>query len=468
MCLKDKVINFLSQLGTTAKDKIIKYKIFFLSIVEPFAVLITGLVGSIFSSDISLKDTYCLSIYKELNIQVSIFYLLVIFTLIIFYISSCLRKMDRVEDDKNKQKVFDLLITQPHDVFVTSLMSSYRERTIAKQVLVNFLNNSKILTNEASEAASEAVSEAVSEDMNKVTGETASEKDKIKENKVPKDIDNENSIEASKYKMLKDEFRTTLTSICNLADSYIDGKVSDSKDFTANIMFFVEANYAPLNDTIEKKVIFQNCLFLQDNYTVESSQGFLLFNKEFSSTNRKTDNESLAALGNPVVDINLKSLIFNIPKKSKSDDGKTYYVLPGAPLAFIDESSCFINDIENIEDWLDEISFDFDNKAKDFFPKYIKSKNFNSFVSIPIPITSLSDQKENIIAVLNIYSINKNFFYRRSKGVENEMEKIYKMYEEFIAIMFPLTNHLSELTVLLYKYSEIEFFRELKSSLKYK
>jgi hypothetical protein len=443
------------------KDKIIKHKILFLSIVEPFTVLLTGLIGSIFSSEISLKETYFLSSDKKLNVWVTIFYLLVFLTLIVFSISSYLRRMDRLEDDENKQKVFDLLITQPHDIFVASLMSSYRERSIAKQILVNFLNESKKLDNEASEATSEVTSEATSE----AASEAASEAGENIENNGLNDTNNEINMDIARYKMLKDEFRTALTAICNLADSYVDGKVSDSKDFTANIMFFIEANSESLSSTIEKDDIFQNCIFLQDNYTVESSHGFLLFNKEFSSASKKTENENQAKLGNPAVDLNLKSLIFNIPKKFKSDDGKTYYVLPGAPLAFIDETSSFINDIQNIDNWLEKIPFDFDNKTKNFFSGYIKNKKFNSFLSIPIPVFSLSDQAEKVVAVLNIYSVNKNFFYRRNKGVENEIEKIYHMYDEFIAMMFPFTKHLSDLTILLYEHSEIEFFYELKSSL---
>ena len=211
--------------------------------------------------------------------------------------------------------------------------------------------------------------------------------------------------------------RTILDGIVTLTKTF-DSKPHDVI-YAANIMLY--KSITDLSDA-EIKEISKNVMFVEEGFDLKTLEGLLGLQVNLSTTT-ETDK--------PEPDAELREFYLPIPINKKSDDGKRYKYLPGAPLAFIENTMNVNSDSSSLCRWCQD-SGDFSptlcKNVEDYFLSEASEK-IKSFASLPISMGNHSLR----LGVLNIH--------RNSKGLLDEKEPLkqfWPLMQPFLALLFDL------------------------------
>lgn len=210
----------------------------------------------------------------------------------------------------------------------------------------------------------------------------------------------------SQLKATKDEcalyIRTLLRSVAVLAQRY-DGDDSEATTYAANIMIF-----RPVNEIKpeEIKEVESRLIFAIPEITVTKLRGVLELMPELSTTATSEDYAP---------DPKMERIALPIPIEGKFGD--KFRLLPGAPLAFVDEESDCYSDTSDIVDWCRNEGA-FPEEVNAVIGKFFKgASHIQSFISIPMYQNS-GDPNEKPFAVLNIHC-NRPGLLRQGQAVAN-------------------------------------------------
>lgn len=197
------------------------------------------------------------------------------------------------------------------------------------------------------------------------------------------------TVEPPELEDIARSIRSVLKAVAILAYEF-DGRPEETV-YAANIMLFIPVNTI---DKSKKDEIERRLLFTERGEELESLQGVL---------DLRT-NLSVAIRGGTTIadpDTGLKALSLPIPKQHKSKIGRSY-LLPGAPIAFCEMRLDSYHDTHTLAGWCKEKG-DFSptviHQLKEYFDSGPGAK-FRSFISIPL--ANLADPEA--VGVLNLHS----------------------------------------------------------------
>lgn len=233
--------------------------------------------------------------------------------------------------------------------------------------------------------------------------------------------------EETKKEDIEALIRLVLNALLTLVNKF--DRANDGTQYGLNIMIFQDFSKKDINPEKYKN----NILFIENETDINKLHGVLELNIQFSVSSISTDES------NNNNDANLRPITLPIPKESKVSVGNNYSktlsrVLPGAPIAFVENKMSRFTDSTKIVEWC-ENEGDFTFKVKTQIEQYFCKDNYyymKSFLSLPLPNYSSSMK-----GVLNIHSNQKGL-------LENENIK------QFIIIVDPFLQELINLIDVYY------------------
>jgi hypothetical protein len=201
--------------------------------------------------------------------------------------------------------------------------------------------------------------------------------------------------------------RVALSAIATLARIF-DGD-RPLERYAGNVMLFKESK--TMSDA-EATEITKYLKFCEHGVSIRNLSGVLILEPALSTT---TTVDAFSP------DATLAKFALPVPVKSKAGD--RYIVLPGAPLAFIENRPDVHEDFSRLRQWCEQ-NGDFTQSVKDELSDYLASQvgHMQSFISIPLSLPTKSP-----FAILNVHS-------RRTGLLRDHPDAV----QQFVVIIKPL------------------------------
>lgn len=324
--------------------------------VEILCLLLTGLMGSLFTNEIRTLEHYSFGFNSKFVFwPVGFFWIIFLFTITI---SVCRHYKTQKDQEKLTNELKDLIKTQP-DSQILEKISTYFE--IKYQEMLSELSDPTI-------------------------------------------------------KGIEETIRSILLALCDIADKSNPYHTADY--YGANIMIFIDMEEIKRSSSYSE-IVNEAESFMDVNGSLESRKGVLrlaiqLSCDKSSEESENTFNKRIKPISLPV------PIIQSILKTEFTDeDDIHWFVLPGGPSAFEKNNPEAIPDTTKIGQICREYgSFEPSviEKIENYMRESAKNKRFCSFISIPIPKSPINlDENPSEISsmpsyVLNIESNKKGFF----------------------------------------------------------
>ena len=327
-----------------------------------FLIIFTGLLGSIYSSDIkNTIETYIPMVFSS-GSPVSVFVVCFVLTSTLFFFGrNAVERQRATTEDELREKTLSL---------AESLTRVDRET----RRLGELLNSIPTLP--------------VSEFLEKYSLFLVTAEDMITQRQNGDRLSAQNDI------------RAILGMISQLSKEY--SKV-DSRH-SANIMVYRGVQSYSSSD-IEKVRLQEQLQFAEDNVDITHMVGLLELVADLSTSSE--DFVDVDAERRFVSDATLKPLCLGIPKSHRTRDGK-FKVLLGAQLAFCERSHSFVSDTEQLTEWMKKHG-DFTKRVERSVANYFHDhRDIRSFVSFPIYseswYRSAGSSEAEMLGILNIHT----------------------------------------------------------------
>ncbi len=216
--------------------------------------------------------------------------------------------------------------------------------------------------------------------------------------------------------IVEQSLRHLLRIIAALAQQF-DGSHADV-EYAANIMLFKEpANLSPVQrDSLQKRL-----LFCDEGVGIEHLRGVLELQISLSA---------VASDANAAPDPRMTPIVLPVPKEPLVSH--KYKVIPGAPLAFVDDEPDIYTDTRLLAQWCEEYG-DFTQQVVQQIRDYFATSHVRAFVSIPLSNTETIGNAgpHNPCAVLNIHATRRGLLRGESEPLAHFVQ-ILRPFQRFI------------------------------------